>query len=215
LLAGFLADRVGRGGVSRLAGIAGLDRATIARGRRDERIVLDHDYPKWASGRAIPLGIYDLAHNEGFVIVGASRETPTFEVRAIRRWWFQVGRARYPNAPQLLIQADSGGANDYRKWEGKLALQDLADEIGIPITVTHFPPGASKWNPVEQRMFSLLSANWAGEPLSSYETILKHNRTTRSTTDSVAGHTSMAGPTLLDVARPRNKRNRSGSNLDM
>jgi hypothetical protein len=150
--------------------------------RDRERTVLDHDYPKWASGQAIPLGIYDLAHNDGYVAVGISCETPTFEVRTIRRWWFQVGRERYPNAPRLLIQADSGGANDYRKWEWKLALQDLADEIGIPITVTHYPPGASKWNPIEHRMFSLLSANWAGEPLSSYETVLKHIRTTRSRT---------------------------------
>jgi hypothetical protein len=148
--------------------------------RRQTREVLDHDYPTWALGHAIPTGIYDLAHNDGLVVVGTSRETPTFEVLAIRRWWLQTGRFRYPQARCLLIQVDSGGANDHRKWEWKMALQQLADEHRLTITVTHFPPGASKWNPIEHRMFSLISGNWAGEPLSSYETILKHIRTTRS-----------------------------------
>ncbi len=148
--------------------------------RQKDCEVLDHDYPTWAIGQAIPVGIYDLAHNAGFVVIGTSHETATFEVLAIRRWWLQVGRSRYPQERQLLIEVDSGGANDHRKWEWKIALQQLADEFGLTITVTHFPPGASKWNPIEHRMFSLISANWAGEPLNSYETILKHIRTTRS-----------------------------------
>jgi len=148
--------------------------------RQEDREVLDHDYPTWAFGRAIPVGIYDLAHNDGFVVIGTSHETATFEVLAIRRWWLQVGRPRYPQEQNLLIEVDSGGANDHRKWEWKIALQHLADEFRLTITVTHFPPGASKWNPIEHRMFSLISANWAGEPLESYETILKHVRTTRS-----------------------------------
>jgi hypothetical protein len=150
--------------------------------RRVDREVLDHDYPSWATGRAIPTGIYDLAHNDGLVVIGTSRETPTFEVLAIRRWWLQIGRPRYPHSQHLLIEVDSGGANDHRKWEWKVALQQLADEFQLTITVTHFPPGASKWNPIEHRMFSLISGNWAGEPLDSYEKMLKYVRTTRSTT---------------------------------
>lgn len=148
--------------------------------RQKDREVLDHDYPTWAAGRAIPTGIYDLAYNDGLVVIGTSRETPTFEVMGIRRWWLQIGRSRYPQAGHLLIQVDSGGANDHRKWEWKVALQKFADEFRLIIMVTHFPPGASKWNPIEHRMFSLISANWAGEPLISYETILKYVRTTRS-----------------------------------
>ena len=102
------------------------------------------------------------------------------EVAAIRRWWLDVGRQRYGNPSRLLIEVDGGGANDHRKWEWKYALQEFADEFGLTITVTHYPPGASKWNPIDHRMFSLISANWAGEPLRSYETILKYIRTTRS-----------------------------------
>lgn len=150
--------------------------------RQMDREVLDHDYPTWAAGQAIPTGIYDLAYNDGLVVIGTSRETPTFEVLGIRRWWLRIGRLRYPQAHCLLIEVDCGGANDHRKWEWKVALQELADEFQLVITVTHFPPGASKWNPIEHRMFSLISANWAGEPLNSYETILKHIRTTRSST---------------------------------
>jgi Rhodopirellula transposase DDE domain len=148
--------------------------------RSQARVVLDHDFPTWAIGRAIPVGIFDLVHNDGLVVIGISHETPTFAVSAIRRWWLQVGRHRYPDCRHLLIEADSGGANDHRKWEWKIALQALADEFGLTIAMTHYPPGASKWNPIDHRMFSLISANWAGEPLVSYETMLKYIRTTRS-----------------------------------
>jgi hypothetical protein len=103
-------------------------------------------------------------------------------VAAIRRWWLDVGRWRYPQARRLLIEADGGGPTDRRKWGWKVALQGLADEFGLVITVTHFPPGASKWNPIEHRLFGRISANWAGEPLVSYETILKYIRTTRTAT---------------------------------
>jgi hypothetical protein len=150
--------------------------------RRRPRQVLDHDYPSWGEGRANPAGIYDLAYNDGYVVIGISHETPSFEVAAIRQWWLQVGRQRYANEHRMLIEVDGGGANDHRKWEWKLALQGLADEFDMTITVTHFPPGASKWNPIDHRMFSLISANWAGEPLVSYEMIVKHIRTTRSDT---------------------------------
>jgi len=150
--------------------------------RRQPRDVLDHDFPSWAVGRAIPYGIFDVAFNDGYVVVGTSQETPAFAVAAIRRWWIIVGRRRYPGARRLLIQADSGGANGCRKWAWKVALQHLADEFGLILTVTHYPPGASKWNPIDHRMFSLISENWAGEPLVSYETVLKYIRTTRSET---------------------------------
>jgi Rhodopirellula transposase DDE domain len=149
--------------------------------RREDREVLDHDFPRWATGRAILYGIYDLACDDGLVVVGTSHETPSFAVAAIRRWWKEVGRWRYAGARRLLIEADSGGANSATKWEWKVALQRLADEFGLIITVTHFPSGASKWNPIDHRMFSLISANWAGEPLVSYEVILAYIRGARST----------------------------------
>jgi Rhodopirellula transposase DDE domain len=150
--------------------------------RRKDREVLDHDFPSWAIGRAIPYGIYDLAFNDGLVVVGTSHETPSFAVAAIRRWWLEVGRGRYCGKRRLLIEADAGGANAATKWEWKVALQRLADEFGLIITVTHYPSGVSKWNPIDHRMFSLISANWAGEPLVSYETVLNYIRTTRSRT---------------------------------
>ena len=150
--------------------------------RQHARLVLDHDFPTWAVGRAVPVGVYDIAHNDGYVVLGVSQETPTFAVSAIGRWWSQVGRHRYRCSKRLLIEVDSGGANDHRKWEWKIALQDLADEFGLIIAVTHYPPGASKWNPIDHRMFSLISANWAGEPLATYETMLKYIRATRSET---------------------------------
>jgi len=149
---------------------------------RKPRAVFTHDFPKWSQGPAIPYGIYDLAHNDGLVVVGTTHDTPTFAVKAVRRWWLLVGRRRYPDAKRLLIEADAGGSNDHRKWEWKVALQWLADETGLVIVVTHFPTGASKWNPIDHRMFSLISGNWAGEPLTSYETVLKHIRATRSET---------------------------------
>jgi hypothetical protein len=150
--------------------------------RRRDRDVLDHDYPSWALGRAIPVGVYDLAHDDGFVLVGTFHDTPAFTAAAIRRWWLDVGRRRYAGARRLLIEADGGGATDRRKWGWKVALQGLADEFGLVIAMTHYPPGASKWNPIEHRLFGPISANWAGEPLVSYETIVKYIRTTGTET---------------------------------
>jgi hypothetical protein len=103
-------------------------------------------------------------------------------VCAIRSWWLRVGCREYPGTSRLAIEADGGGANGSRCWAWKLGLQELADEFGLTITVGHYPAGASKWNPIEHRMFNLISANWAGEPLTSYEVMLKHIRTTRSST---------------------------------
>jgi len=150
--------------------------------RRSPPPVFAHDFPSWSHGQAIPYGVYDLHSNDGYVVVGVSHDTPRFAVAAIRRWWLVVGRRRYPQARRLLIEADAGGSNDYRKWEWKVELQKLADETGLILVVTHYPPGASKWNPIDHRMFSLISANWAGEPLTSYEVVLKYLRTTRSET---------------------------------
>jgi len=140
--------------------------------------VLATDFPSDALGKAIPYGIYDSARNHGFVVVGTSHETAQFAVAAIRRWWVRVGQVAYPHAKQLLIQADAGGANSSRSWLWKLALQDFADEFGLSITVTHYPTSASKWNLVEHRLFSFITLNWAGQPLISYETMLKFIRTT-------------------------------------
>jgi hypothetical protein len=150
--------------------------------RRDSRAVLDHDFPSWACGRGIPYGIYDVGRDAGYVVLGTSRETGAFAVGAIRRWWLEVGRRHYAGKRRLLIQADSGGANGCRRWAWKVGLQALADEFGLVITVMHYPPGASKWNLIEHRMFSLISQNWAGEPLVSYEAMLQYIRRTRSNT---------------------------------
>lgn len=150
--------------------------------RRKARAVLEYDFPSDTEGVAIPFGIYDLARNEGFVVVGTSHQTPEFAVAAIRRWWLQVGQLHYPDQPELLIEADCGNPNGNRCWQWKYGLQQLADEFGLTITVTHLPTGASKWNPIEPRLFSRISGNWAGEPLVSYETILKFIRTTKTET---------------------------------
>lgn len=138
------------------------------------------DFPSDALGIAIPYGIYDGTHNLGYVVVGTSHQTPAFAIAAIRSWWLQVGRMTYADCQELLIEADSGGANGNGCWLWKAGLQALADEFDLTITVTHYPTGASKWNPIEHRMFSLISGNWVGQPLASYETVLKFIRTTKS-----------------------------------
>jgi Rhodopirellula transposase DDE domain len=150
--------------------------------RRRPHQVLDHDYPSWALGQAIPAGIYDVGHNDGYIVVGRSHNTAAFITAAVRRWWRVVGQRRYGGARRLLLEMDGGGANNPRKWLWKVALQRLADETGLILVVTHYPPGASKWNPIEHRMFSVISGNWAGEPLVSYETVLKYIRTARTET---------------------------------
>lgn len=146
--------------------------------RAQARSVLVTDFPSDARGKAIPYGLYDPARNRGFVGVGTSHETAEFAANVIRRWWWQTGRQAYPGQNELLIQADSGGANDHRSWLWKRALQRLADATGLTVTVTHYPTSASKWNWIEHRLFNHISRNWAGEPLVSYETVLKFIRTT-------------------------------------
>lgn len=148
--------------------------------RCEDRDVWDHDFPSLARGRAFPYGIYDENRNTGYVVIGTTHQTPAFAVGAIRAWWRKVGRQRYPGVSRLAIEADGGGANGNRCWAWKVGLQEVADEFNLTITVGHYPAGASKWNPIEHRMFNLISANWAGEPLTSYEVMLQHIRTTRS-----------------------------------
>jgi hypothetical protein len=150
--------------------------------RRNPQEVLAHDFPSWATGHVVPYGIYDVAQNDGLVVLGTSHDTPNFAVACIRQWMQKVARKRYPGARRLLIEADSGGSNDCHKWGWKVALQKLADKFGLVITVTHYPAGASKWNPIDHRMFSLISSNWRGVPLTSSEVVLGHIRRTRSTT---------------------------------
>ena len=150
--------------------------------RQKWRDVNMYDFPSLAQGKATPYGIYDIGQNKGFVSVGISHNTSEFAVAAIRTWWMTMGQLVYPDQKHLLIEADCGGSNGNRSRVWKMGLQRLADEFDLIITVTHYPTGASKWNPIEHRMFSLISANWAGEPLGSYETILNHIRTTTSTT---------------------------------
>ncbi len=135
--------------------------------------VYDHDFPSWAEGKAIPYGIYDLAANEGFVSVGDDHDTPAFAVAALEAWWTTAGKARYPDATKLLITADSGGSNGARSRAYKMHLAAFAAWHGLEVTVLHYPSGTSKWNRVEHRLFSFISINWRGKPLTSYETIIE------------------------------------------
>lgn len=146
---------------------------TSWRPKGDPTDVLVHDFRDPAVHKAVPYGIYDLARNEGWVTVGSDHDTASFAVATLRRWWEAVGLPAYPQAHGLLICADAGGSNGYRLRLWKLELTQLADEIGIPINVCHFPPGTSKWNKVEHRLFSMISMNWRGQPLTSYETIVE------------------------------------------
>lgn len=131
-----------------------------------------HDFPQDAIGKAIPYGVYDVGANDGFVSVGTDHDTPVFAVTSIEAWWKQIGSPRYPSARELFITADAGGSNGYRSHVWKYELQRLADKLGIVIRVSHFPPGTSKWNKVEHRLFSFISINWRGRPLRTYETVV-------------------------------------------
>ena len=151
--------------------------------RQQAHRVNDHDFRSAAKGMAVPYGIYDIEANRGFVCVGTSYDTPEFAVECIVKWWRDEGRRRYPDTADVLILADGGGSNGSRCRLWKSALQQkLCDRFGVSVTVAHYPPGASKWNPIEHRLFSEIGKNWAGEPLKSYETILKFIRTTKTTT---------------------------------
>ena len=141
--------------------------------------VMDHDFRSDAKGMAIPYGIYDPARNHGFVVVGTSHETPAFATQAVVLWWRSCGRRMYARTKELLILADCGGGNGARSRGWKYHLQHkLCNRFGLKVTTCHYPPGASKWNPIEHRLFSEISKNWAGKPLVSYETVVKYIRRT-------------------------------------
>ena len=131
-----------------------------------------HDFPDRELGKVIPYGVFDLSRNEGWVSVGIDHDTAQFAAQAIERWWHQMGSQRYPRAAALLITADGGGSNGSRCRLWKVALQTLASRLGLPIHVCHFPPGTSKWNKIEHRMFSHITQNWRGRPLVSHEVIV-------------------------------------------
>ena len=131
-----------------------------------------HDFPSAALGKAIPYGVYDLAANDGFVSVGVDHDTPVFAVTSIEAWWSRVGAKRYPEAREIFITADAGGSNSYRSHVWKHQLQRVADKLDMAIHVSHFPPGTSKWNKIEHRLFSFISINWRGRPLRTYETVI-------------------------------------------
>ncbi len=151
-------------------------------------LVNGHDFPTGVP-KAIPYGVYDLAANDGFVSVGVDHDTSAFAVNATRAWWYNVGARRYPNSTRLLITADAGGSNGYRLHLWKVELAALAAEIGRDITVAHYPTGASKWNKVEHRLFSFISINWRGRPLTDYEVVI----------ETIAATTTDAGLTVEAV----------------
>ena len=134
--------------------------------------VLVHDFPQDATGKAIPYGIYDMGHDEAWVNVGCDHDTPAFAVASIRRWWSAMGKVRYPDAKALFITADAGGSNGYRARSWKHELQKFADDVDLRIRVSHFPPGTSKWNKIEHRLFCHITSNWRGKPLRTFETIV-------------------------------------------
>ena len=152
------------------------------RPKGDPELVKVYDFVDKRSGKVSPYGIYDQAANVGWVSVGIDHDTAEFAVESIRRWWNRMGSMRYPDATELLITADGGGSNGSRVRLWKIALQKFADETGLHITVSHFPPGTSKWNKIEHRIFSHISMNWRGKPLTSHEVIV--NLIANTTTDN-------------------------------
>jgi hypothetical protein len=155
-------------------------RKWMPRGKTDE--VSAYDFPSQAEGKAIPYGAYDIARNRAVVNVGVTHETAEFAVESIRRWWRIDGRGHYREARRLLICADSGGRNGSRPRAWKVHLQELSDETGMAITVCHYPPGTSKWNKIEHRLFSFISLNWKGKPLINFETVVNLIGGTRTKT---------------------------------
>jgi transposase len=151
--------------------------------RKDAEEVYTHDFISMADYRTVPYGIYDVTKNKGYVFVGISGDTPEFAVDAITAWWKSDGEELYPGLKSLLILADSGGSNGCRVWAWKQQIQEkLCDQLGLTVTVCHYPQGCSKWNPVERRLFSFISINWAGKPLRSLDIMLGYIRGTSTKT---------------------------------
>jgi hypothetical protein len=149
-----------------------------------------YDFPSLADGKVIPYGVYDIIHNAGFVNVGTDADTGAFSVESIRRWWNSYGKQLYPNSKRLLITCDGGGSNSSRGRLWKTELQELATEIGIAITVRHYPPATSKWNKIEHNLFSYISINWRGKPLTCLDTVIE--LISHTTTDSGLTVTAVA-----------------------
>jgi hypothetical protein len=146
-----------------------------------------HDFPDPQIGKAAPFGIYDLTRKEGFVNVGIDHDTAQFAVESIRLWWKEMGMKAYPEAEELLITADCGGSNGYRTHLWHAELQKFATEAGLTISVSHFPPGTSKWNKIEHQMFSQITKNWGGQPLVSYAVVV----------NMIAGTTTKSGLKIM------------------
>jgi hypothetical protein len=141
-----------------------------------------HDFPSMGDGKAVPYGIYDVGRNEGFVNVGVSKDTSEFAVQSIRTWWNRLGRHHYPDARSVLVTADCGGSNSYRCRLWKVELQKFANETGLRVCVAHYPPGTSKWNKIEHRLFCQITTNWRGRPLSSHQVVVDLIGATTTTT---------------------------------
>jgi hypothetical protein len=151
--------------------------------RREPRLVNDHDFASYSTGKGVPYGIYDTQRNKGMVFVGTTFDTADFAVECIEKWWRKEGQKHYQQSKRVLILADGGGSNGSRCRRWKLGIQEkLCDRHGLDVTVAHYPPGTSKWNPIEHRLFGEISKNWSGTPLDSYETMLKFIRTTKTKT---------------------------------
>lgn len=167
--------------------------------------VLDHDFRSDAKAIAAPYGVHDLGANRGHIFVGISHDTSQFAATAITRWWKRDGSPRYPHSTRLLILADNGGSNGSRCRSWKYELQNmLSSPHGLDVTVCHYPPGASKWNPIEHLLFSQISKNWAGEPLLDIETMLKFIRTTETETGLRVRATLMKGDYPTGISVPAN-----------
>jgi len=143
--------------------------------------VLDHDFPLKENGKATPYGVYDMGKNKGFVNVGISCDTAEFAANSILKWWETVGKITYPNATKLMLTADCGGSNGYRNRLWRVKLQKIANNINLPVYVAHFPPGTSKWNKIEHRLFSYISINWRGKPLVDLMTVINLIASTTTT----------------------------------
>ena len=150
--------------------------------RKNPTKVLDHDFPLKALGKVTPYGVYDINRNEGFVNLGISKDTSEFAVESISRWWLNVGKNTYPKASKLYINCDGGGSNGYRNRLFKLQLQEFVNQSRLEVHVSHFPPGTSKWNKIEHRLFCYISSNWRGQPLISIETVINLIGSTTTTT---------------------------------
>ena len=172
--------------------------------KKRPREVNTHDFPDKSKGKAVPYGVYDIGQNEAWVSVGISSDTAEFAVAAIRQWWKRMGAKRYATASRLLITADSGGSNSCRSRLWKLKLQEFADEVGKSIEVCHFPPGTSKWNKIEHRVFCHITSNWRGQPLETHQIVVDLIGSTRTQTGLVVkakldAHTYQKGRKVTEV----------------